>query len=188
MVPEIVFDKRQLDDIRERLGDAEKQAPKLLARAIRRGLTRMNSQTTKAISKELGIKQKTTRQRIWKAWKKKSLRARIRVGKIGLPLIDLGAKQTKKRGVTVRMRGKRTAVEGAFIQRMPGGHDGVFKRKRESRFPIIEQRTKALATIAREAQIPEAVIMDGRVTIMKEIDRQVEQVLKRGKLATGGKN
>lgn len=188
MIPEIVMDDGQLAAIRERLGDMEKQAPKILARSMKRGLTRMWSQTSKAISKELGIKQKAVKLRVWKRWSGRNLRGRIRVGRVGLPLIALSAKQTKRKGVTVRMRGRRTSVPDAFIRRMPAGHVGVFKRSRKQRLPIIEQRTRALALLAREAHIPDAVIMDGRATIMKEIERQVEMVIEKGQLPAGGNN
>jgi len=188
MKPEIVIDKKQIDDIRERLGDAEKQAPKILARAMKRGLTRMWSLETKAIAKELGIKQKTAKTRVWKRWSGRNMRGRIRVGKVGLSYIDLSPRKTRH-GVSILLKGHRESVEGAFFA-IPARtkHIGVFKRARESRFPIIAQRTRALADIALKAGIPDAVIMDGAATISKEVDRQIELVLKTGALPTGGKS
>ncbi len=186
MKPEILINETQLDDIRARLGAAEKEAPKLLARAMKRGLIRMWSLTTKAIAKEVGIKQKTAKTRVWKGWSGSNLRGRIRVGRVGLSYIDLSPRRTNK-GVSIRWKGRRETVEGGFLAIPQSSRRvQVFKRAMKKRLPIIVQRTPALADIARAAGIPEAVILDGQMTISKEIDRQIQLVLERGGLPTGG--
>jgi hypothetical protein len=55
------------------------------------------------------------------------LRVELTVKGNGFPLIDLGARQTK-RGVSVPIKGRRQVFPGTFIARMPNGHVGVFAR------------------------------------------------------------
>lgn len=58
----------------------------------------------------------------------KKLRAIVRASGRPTPLIDYGARQTRK-GVTVAVLRGRKLINGAFIATMPTGHRGVFLRK-----------------------------------------------------------
>jgi len=55
------------------------------------------------------------------------LEARITVRGSGLPMYHFQPRQTK-RGVTVRIKGKRVLIPHAFLGRMRSGHVGVFAR------------------------------------------------------------
>lgn len=58
----------------------------------------------------------------------RSLSAEVKAIGRNTPIIELGARQTKK-GVTVAVsKGKRKLLKGAFISTMQSGHKGVFKR------------------------------------------------------------
>jgi hypothetical protein len=64
----------------------------------------------------------------------------IRFRDINVPLLDYGARQTKK-GVTVAVNkgGARTLIQSAFKATMPRtGHTGIFKRTSNLRLPIRE--------------------------------------------------
>jgi len=56
------------------------------------------------------------------------LTASVRVKRKPTPLIDFDARETRK-GVTVKVQGKRAVIPHAFIATMPSGHRGVFVRK-----------------------------------------------------------
>ena len=57
------------------------------------------------------------------------LQAGVRALGRPIPLIDYGARQTKK-GVSVNVKDGRKLISGAFIATMPTGHKGVFLRKK----------------------------------------------------------
>lgn len=56
------------------------------------------------------------------------LKALVRATGRPIPLIQYGARQTKK-GVTVNVKNGRKRIAHAFIATMPNGHKGVFVRK-----------------------------------------------------------
>lgn len=67
-----------------------------------------------------------------------TLTVRLRASRKLRPVSAFSAKQTAK-GVTYRGRdGQRTLIPGAFMARMPTGHEGVFMRRGKKRLPIRE--------------------------------------------------
>lgn len=68
--------------------------------------------------------------------KSKKLEAVVSLSRKGgiVKAIDLGAARQRKDGVRIRGR----FYKGAFLARMPGGHQGVFRRKNAARLPIQE--------------------------------------------------
>jgi hypothetical protein len=94
----------------------------------------------------------------------------------GFPLVDLNPIQTRK-GVSVRIKGRRHVIPHTFLKRMPNGHLGVFARGAyggkglldatgeavgrfrfgRSRLPINELRTFAPPNTLREASVIDAM-------------------------------
>lgn len=75
--------------------------------------------------------------------------AEINVRYTTLPVIEYnGVRQTRK-GVSVKMRKDkgRKLFKGAFIQKMPSGHRGVFRRKSKRRLPIRQLRGPSVHSV-----------------------------------------
>jgi hypothetical protein len=107
-------------------------------RALNRTADQVRSAGAKSIAQELGLKQKTVRERLRVIRARRGdLRSVVVATGEQLGLIHFKARQVAA-GVTVMLRGKRELKKGAFIATMPGGHRGVFRRRTRKRLPIRE--------------------------------------------------
>lgn len=81
----------------------------------------------------------------------KGLIWRMRVGNAPTPVIELGARQTKK-GVTfgINKGAKRSLIRGAFIATMRSGHRGVFVRRGRARLPVDEAFTTRVSDVFKD--------------------------------------
>lgn len=96
--------------------------------ALNQTMSQVNTRSRREIAARAGIAQKHVRPRL------KQLRASFRKQSAtlialtaGIPLIRLPRSRAKN-------------IPGAFVQTMPGGYEGVFKRRGRPRLPIDEQR------------------------------------------------
>lgn len=105
-----------------------------LNRAIKSGQTVM----VRAIAQDTGLKSGDVRNAMrLKLASVASPEASLGTSLARIPLIDFGAKQTR-RGVTYKLQGGRSRIENAFIATMGSGHVGVFARASKARLPIKE--------------------------------------------------
>lgn len=161
------FDASQMDQaIRQLKG----RAPYAMARSLNRSAASACTVMIRVISQDTGIKQADLRGhatvtdkrgvRNRSIWVREAhpgqLTATVYADTERIPLMDFGAKQTK-RGVTARIQGRRRLYPGLFIARMQSGHEGVFGRNknltRKSRgawgfnLPITERRGPSVAHV-----------------------------------------
>lgn len=98
----------------------------------------------------------------------------VRVYGNGFPLIDYGARQTKK-GVSVKINvGKRVLIKSAFIATMANGHRGVFVRKGKTRFPIKELYSSTPADVFRDKGTSERVLARAGVVFGSTFSRNLK--------------
>lgn len=104
--------------------------PIVLSRAINKVAKPAESLLVKDAAKQTGISQKLIRQKNIRLRRAsyRILSASIKVFGRGIPVIKLKARQTRK-GVTFKGPNGRELIPGAFIAKMPSGHEGVFKRR-----------------------------------------------------------
>jgi hypothetical protein len=79
-----------------------------------------------------------------------------------IPIIQFDARQTKL-GVTVKVKGTRKLLRGAFIATMPSGHQGVFYRRgfagsRAPRLPIDQVFSISLPVAFSNKKVMDAVV------------------------------
>jgi len=125
-----------------------KLIPRVMKRAINRTTRHVRSQMVKRAARAMKIKQKILKSRAWQTKAKKHMFGRVRAGAVGWPLILLKPRLTRK-GVSVRLEGKRQVLERGFIATMPSGHEGVYERVGRPRLPIREMRTRSLTDVIR---------------------------------------
>ena len=102
------------------------------------------------------------------------LEATIQVRGGRIKVYYFGAKQTRK-GVTVRIRRDRgrKLIRSAFIQTMPTGSIGVFRRKKGARLPIETVTTISAAQMFEQAAVEAIEKMlkaDGSAIMQHEIE------------------
>lgn len=101
---------------------------KASTRTANRLIERAQTAGFRVVSREYGIGPRTFEQyaRLTLA-RDGEAEASVEVRGSGLPMFQFQPRQTK-RGVTVRIKGKRFLIPHAFIARMASGHIGVFAR------------------------------------------------------------
>lgn len=125
----VKLDQRQL---LKNIAVLTRDSEKYVARALNRTASGTQTDTVKQIRIDLNLKAKDIRDtmKIAKASKQKQT-ASVASSGARVPLIDFGARQTKK-GVTVKVKrsGDRFLIKHAFLATMPTGHRDVFFRKK----------------------------------------------------------
>lgn len=170
------------------LGDLQKDliaigaaGPRILARALDRAATGGKTAMARAISKDIGIANKTvTRQiRIDKAGLSSKTDPRIVVSISGrpIPLIAFGARgpepsRGKGRGVRTKLPAKRH-LPHAFIATMPGGHRGVYQREGKGRLPIKQEFGPAMPDVF-EKFIPTVFEPAAQESLTKNVIHELE--------------
>lgn len=196
---EISIDERSMREVRELLQGYENMIPRVIRRAINRTLSRVRTKMVKDAANATGMKQKVLRSRIWRNLARRQFFGKVRAGAAGWPLslfepreIDvpgrLGKASVVRRGVTVKIFGKRTVAEGAFMARMPTGHEGVFVRRTPERLPIKEARTPSLSFILETHGLVPGLLTFGQSVFNAELidaaeyyqERELKKGLTRG--------
>lgn len=131
--------KQDTREVERMLKHFDRGAHKVITRALNKTIKPVEVLAVRAMAKDLRITQKNVRQAVKlhrATWSNR--RAVIHVTGRRLPIMDIGARQTR-RGVTYKGRGGgRKLIPGSFITTMLSGHQGVFKRMGKSRLPILE--------------------------------------------------
>lgn len=180
---EVIVNKRQLRSVEKTLESIPRALPKVMSRAVNDTARGARTKIVRELEKLTGLKQKTVREQVvlkrasYSHWE-----ANIRIHGKRVPLIRFAARQTK-RGVTARAEGGkgRTLYRHAFIETMPSGQPGVFRRRRTQRLPIAElTRPGVLATMGKAPQLA-ARKLDHEIAMKleKNIDRHVRVILER---------
>lgn len=182
---EVVFDKRQLRQARQMLAAIPNGWPKAASWAINSTARTLRSRIVKRISRESGIQQKVVREQVKlsKATRYR-LMATVKLMFGRLRLIDLGARQTKK-GVTYRAgQGRRKLVAHAFIERMPSGREGAFKRLDLSRLPIKELFGPSIAGVfVRAKAIERETLQEGAELLERNLWQKISALLEQRGIA-----
>ena len=188
---EIQVDERRLRRIEADLAAVPKAMPKVMSRAVNKTATSARTVIVRQVAAEMPLKQATLRKRVrltrasWRRW-----RAVVRLTGKRIPLIQFGARQTRRRGVTYRIRktDRRRLAASAFVATMPSGHRGVFRRRPGAqRLPIDELFGPSLqAAVDDIDQLARRTL--GRKLdrdLGEEIDRQVGVVIQRRRRRAG---
>jgi len=132
------IDVQGVDNISKILADfqaTEKQATVASMRSLNKTALWLRTQATREISKNRRITQKIVRQRlrVLKA-SRGQLRSQVLASLGGVTATKVGKPRQTRTGAKV----KQYNFPGAFVATMPGGHTGIYKRKRKTRLPIRE--------------------------------------------------
>ena len=166
--PSIEIDQRTLGEVRELLVGMEKMVPRVIRRAIKRTTSQLRTKMIKVGAKAFGIKQKTIRERVWRNVARTAFIGKVRAGKIGWPLSAFSPRKTRK-GITIKIFGRRQVAEGAFMATMPTGHEGVFVRKGRQSLPIVEARAKSLTLMLEEEGLTPLLVTFARRVFNAEL-------------------
>lgn len=177
---EIRYDDSQLKQLERTLAGIPRAMPKVMSRALNRTATEGRTQVARSLSKRMGLRVKdirettTIRRASYRNW-----RSAVDISKRRIPIYRFGAKQ-KPKGVTYRKDRKRVLIPHSFIQTMPSGHTGVFRRKTAGRLPIVELRgpSPAQVFIGAEAEA-NRILAESRERLAKNIHDQVNLILRR---------
>ncbi|MDR5170717.1 phage tail protein [Methylobacillus flagellatus] len=92
-----------------------------------------------------------------------------------VPLIEFGARQVAA-GVSVKVKGSRKVVRGAFIAKTPSGHVGVFKRDNSAKHKRVLKGGRVVWSALPINQLygPSAAVAFANATVMNVIERYVE--------------
>jgi len=127
----VVLNDADMRDLRLFLEAQTKDTRKILTRAINRALPGVRTDAKDEIAKVTPLKKSAMHKRMTlkKAWPDK-ITGLMDCTSRPIPLIDYGARQTKK-GVTVQVlrSSSRSLIAHAFIATMKSGHKGVFWRE-----------------------------------------------------------
>ena len=176
---DIQFDPGQLRRAEERLAAVGR--PNGLKQAARRAVARtaraVRAEAVKKLAAATGLKQtevrtKHTRIRIQPA----SLAATITITGRGIPLAKLRPRQIAAGVSYSTPEGRRTRL-GAFLATMPTGHQGAFKRLRQTRLPIKEQYGPSILEVIR-GKLPE-IQTDAAARLHKELNAQVNLIIEK---------
>lgn len=189
----VEINEKQMRNYTQTLGDMSRKLPVVLVRSLNRTIKKAKVDTSRAIGREVRLKQGDIKKgiQIRKASKGR-LVAIMKLSKKRYGLIKFAARQLKK-GVSyaIKRSGGRRRLRTAFRQTMPvRGHKGVFRRKRPStpRLPIMELRGPSIAgvfqggimnrlfgTSKMARQIKKLI----RRNLAKNIDGQIKSILRK---------
>ena len=178
---DIVIRDETVRRLQERLRAFPRGWPKAASRAINRTATKARTRITRRLKDATKLRATDIRQRM-RLHRAKAARLAASLVILGtrIPLIRFGARQTGK-GVTFRdvLHGGRVLAPHRFIQRMPSGHRGVFRRLHRSRLPIREHYGLPLTSVFDRtpqlaAQELEAANADLEARLVHEVDHLLE--------------
>jgi hypothetical protein len=135
-----------------------------VVRALNRTATTIRAEAARDINEEYpglkigAIKDKIDIQRANKI----TQRAIVSVSGRPIPIVEFAARQTAA-GVTVKVKGTRKLLRGAFLATMPSGHIGVFYRRgppgaRVARLPIDQVFSISLPVAFSNKRVMDAVV------------------------------
>ena len=182
---EIKFDERQLRRIELMLRGIPKALPQVISRAINRTASPAKTDISKEIREEINATAKRVNERlILKKATYQNWVASIHISRRRLPLMAFGAKQTAT-GVSYQIKkgGGRKTIKSAFTATMMSGHEGVFKRKGEARFPIAEKFGPSIGMVFESSEsLISRITAKANEMLKHNIDSQLDYVLSLGRL------
>ena len=175
MALSISIDRVASRAIRKKLYNVAKNIERAQSAAANRTATSTRAFFSKETRKEVNVKaarlKKATRIRRAKPANPIAL---IDVSGQHIPLIDMGARQTR-RGVTVRKYklSARVLLSSSFIQTMPkSGYRGVFRRRSRRRLPIDQQFGPSIINLWRKRDVQ--ITRHAVATLAKQLKQQIE--------------
>ncbi len=184
---EIKYDEAKLARVRKMLRDIPQGMPRVMSKAINRTATSARAEISRRISGRVKINISAVKKGIalhrasYSRWQ-----AVLDLVTRRIPLIKFGAKQLKT-GVSYqisKLEGRKRVTEPPypFIQTMPSGHRGVFRRHRPTtkRLPIIQLLGPSIGAVFEGAgKIAADVQQETSKKLEKNIDDQVKFILAR---------
>lgn len=163
--PNIRFDPRQMDEVKQLLRAMPKAGPRLVARALKRTLRAARTKVVDAIWSELMLKksdlfQRNNRRRpIQEKLNRRGGQvagAEINITGRRIPVSKFRARQLK-RGVSYRISraGSRAKIPDAFVTKFRSGHEAVAARRGPA------QRTQRVAAGERRSAEPPMIELYG---------------------------
>ncbi|MFL9610193.1 phage tail protein [Methylobacillus sp. Pita2] len=150
---------------------------KAVSRALNKLATEIIAQSSREIrAAGYGFKLKDIKSK-FKARKATPQRRQIviRCFHRAVPLIEFGARQVAA-GVSVKVKGSRKVVRGAFIAKTLSGHVGVFKRDNSAKHKRVLKGGRVVWSALPINQLygPSAAVAFANATVMNVIERYVE--------------
>jgi hypothetical protein len=155
---EIELDPADMARAEKLLAGMEGMFQRALAKAINTGMQAMRDEMARRVSETTGLGVNVIKERVWgRKGRITSLWARARAGKIGWPLERFPHTQTAE-GVSIKLPGGAVIYPHTFVATMPGGHEGVFRRKPSWRWkPVQTERGAELHGLPIERARTDAV-------------------------------
>jgi len=189
---EVKFDERKLKRIEHMVRGIPGAMKRIMPRAINRTASTARTRTARKIAGQIKVKVSTAKKgvSIIKA-RRDRWQATLRITSRRIPLIQFGARWSKKRGVSYQIdkAAGRKRIKSAFIRTMPirgatqkQGHKGVFMRKGKARLPIRELFGPSIGIVFEQAAgIAAGMMAETGADLEKNIDSQLDYVLGRVK-------
>lgn len=142
---------------------ADKYVNRAVVGALNKMATTVRAEAARKIGREYNIKIGAAKSQMWITRATKGqLTASIRVSGRPIPLVEFDARRVG-RGVSVKVKGARKVVAGAFIATMKTGHTGVYVReaaggRRVGRLPIRQLFSLSLPVAFTQKQIMDALL------------------------------
>lgn len=177
----VKFDDARLRAIRRMLSSVPGAMPRVMTRGINRTANSARAETTRQLGAKVNVRRSSIRKKIdlVKATYSRWL-ARLGISRKRISLISFKGTRPVKKGVAYRIEtgGARQVVPSAFEQTTAAGVRGVFKRKTESRYPLVFLRGPSLGQIFEKgSMILERVKIFSAEKLEKNIDDQVKLLL-----------
>lgn len=190
----VTFDDRAM---RRFVRDMPKANDRAVARSLNLAITRCRTQAARLVSDKRNIQVGRARRdmRLVKASPSKPVAMIVARGE-SIPLIEVkGVKRQTKKGVSVKVEAKARPklFEGAFIQKMPSGHVGVFVRLDPSthtskgagkgtarkNLPIVQLRLPSVPSTMVQEHIHDQLQAFGAPVYERELVRLLDLEMKR---------
>lgn len=153
-----------------------------VVRALNRTATTVRAEAARDIHQEYqGLKIGAIKDRIdIQRANKITQRVVISVSGRPIPIVEFDARQTAA-GVTVKVKGTRKLLRGAFLARMPSGHIGVFYRRgfaghRAGRLPIDQVFSISLPVAFSNKKVMDAVVRSAQERFPDALSQEVRFV------------
>lgn len=188
----IKVNNKQLKDLQRTLQDIPRKMPLVISRSLNRTIVKAKTETSREIGKEIRLKQTDIKKKITvKKASRSHWTAIMKLSKSRVPLIKFAARQVK-RGVTyaISRKGGRSRRSMGFIEKMPRGHRGVFRRHKPAtpRLPIVELFGPSVAGVFQGGKLNRLIgssKMSRKIkkliqtNLVKNLTEQIDYVLKK---------
>ena len=137
-----------LSDTTRAFQQLRRRGPQAIARALNRSIASARTAMGRAVAADMGLKVGDAHERIGlRLARPDQPVAQLTASGKRLPLMDFGAKGSRRGGVIARLPGGKGRYPHAFIRQMRNGHTGVFMRAGKARLPIHELHGPSIARV-----------------------------------------